>query len=69
MSKEDLNALCVQRWHIEIDLGAIKTVMGMEIARCKNARMMPNEVGAYFLAYNLIRAAMAQAAACAKLLP
>jgi hypothetical protein len=31
--------------------------------------MVQKEVGAFFLAYNLIRAAMAQAAACAKLLP
>jgi Transposase DDE domain len=69
VSKEELNALYVQRWHIELDLRAIKTVMGMEIMRCKSASMVQKEVGAYFLAYNLIRAAMAQAAACAKLLP
>jgi hypothetical protein len=69
VSKEDLNALYVQRWHIELDLRAIKTVMGMEILRCKSAPMVQKEVGAFFLAYNLIRAAMAQAAACAKLLP
>lgn len=69
VSKEELNALYVQRWHIELDLRAIKTVMGMEILRCKSAQMVQKEVGAFFLAYNLIRAAMAQAAVCAKLLP
>ncbi len=69
VSKEDLNALYVQRWHIELDLRAIKTVMGMGILRCKSPQMVRKEVGAFFLAYNLIRAAMAQAAACAKLLP
>jgi len=69
VSKEELNALYVQRWHIELDLRAIKAVMGMGILRCKSARMAQKEVGAFFLAYNLIRAAMAQAAACAKLLP
>ena len=69
VSKEELNALYLQRWHIELDLRAIKTVMGMEILRCKSAQMVQKEVGAFFLAYNLIRAAMAQAAACAKLLP
>ena len=69
VSKEDLNALYVQRWHIELDLRAIKTVMGMETMRCKSASMVQKEVGAYFLSYNLIRSAMAQAAACAKLLP
>ena len=35
VSKEDLNALDVQRWHIELDLRAIKTVMGMEIPRAR----------------------------------
>src|SRR3970282_1142147 len=69
VSKAELNALYLQRWHIELDLRAIKTVMGMEILRCKSAPMVQKEVGAFFLAYNLIRAAMAQAAACAKLLP
>ena len=69
VSKEELNALYLQRWHIELDLRAIKTVMGMEIMRCKSAQMVQKEVGVFFLAYNLIRAAMAQAAACAKLMP
>ena len=69
VSKEELNALYVQRWHIELDLRAIKVVMDMEILRCKSAQMVQKEIGAFFLAYNLIRAAMAQAAACAKLLP
>lgn len=69
VSKDELNALYVQRWHIELDLRAIKTVMGMDILRCKSAQMVQKEVGAFFLAYNLIRAGMAQAAACAKLLP
>lgn len=69
VSKAELNALYLQRWHIELDLRAIKTVMGMEILRCKSPQMVQKEVGAFFLAYNLIRAAMAQAAACAKLLP
>ena len=69
VTKEELNALYVQRWHVELDLRAIKTVMGMEILRCKSAQMVQKEVGAFFLAYNLIRAAMAQAAACAKRLP
>ena len=69
VSKQELNWLYVQRWHIELDLRAIKVVMGMEILRCKSPQMVQKEIGAFFLAYNLIRAAMAQAAACAKLLP
>ncbi len=45
VSKEELNALYVQRWQIELDLRAIKTVMGMEILRCKSPQMVQKEVG------------------------
>ena len=69
VSKQELNALYVQRWQIELDLRAIKVVMGMGILRCQSPQMVQKEVGAFLLAYNLIRAAMAQAAVCAKLLP
>lgn len=69
VSKQELNALYVQRWQIELDLRAIKGVMGMGILRCQSPQMVQKEVSAFLLAYNLIRAAMAQAAVCAKLLP
>jgi len=69
VSKQEINALYVQRWQIEVDLRAIKIVMGMDILRCKSADMVRKEVAAFMLAYNLIRAVMGQAAACAKLLP
>jgi len=69
VSKLELDALYVQRWNIELDFRSIKTVMGMGVLRCQSPQMVQKEVGAFLLAYNLIRAAMAQAAACAKLLP
>jgi hypothetical protein len=69
VSKEELNGLYVLRWHIELDFRAIKTVMSMDILRCQSPQMVEKEVAAFLLGYNLIRAAMAQAAACAKLLP
>jgi hypothetical protein len=69
VSKAELNALYVQRWQVELDLRSIKSVMGMDILRCKSPDMVHKEVSAFFLAYNLIRAVMAQAAACAKVLP
>lgn len=69
VSKLELNALYVQRWNIELDFRSIKTVMGMDVLHCQSPQMVQKEVGAFLLAYNLIRAAMAQAAACAKLLP
>lgn len=61
--KEELLALYRQRWQLELDLRAIKTVMQMDILRCKTPTMVEKEIAVHFLAYNLVRAVMAQAAA------
>lgn len=49
------------RWNCELDLRSIKTVLGMEELRCKKPEMLRREIY-YFLAYNLVRAAMCDAA-------
>lgn len=67
--KTALAQLYALRWHVELDLRAIKTVMQMDILRCKTPAMVEKEIAAHLLAYNLVRAVMAQAAAGAKLLP
>lgn len=67
--KQDLVQLYTLRWHVELDLRAIKTVMQMDILRCKTPEMVEKEITAHLLAYNLVRAVMAQAAAAARLLP
>ena len=51
-----------QRWHIELDLRAIKTHMGMELLRCKAPEMVEKEIAIHVLAYNIIRGNLAQAA-------
>ncbi len=51
-----------QRWHAELDLRSIKTTMGMEMLRTKTPEMVRKEVAMHFLAYNLIRGIMAEAA-------
>jgi hypothetical protein len=56
------------RWHVELDLRAIKTVMQMDILRCKTPAMVEKEIAVHLLAYNLVRAVMAQAAVSANLL-
>lgn len=33
VSKEELHALYVKRWHVELDLRAVKNVMGMDVLR------------------------------------
>lgn len=62
VSRQELNELYCLRWHVELDLRAIKSVMQMEMLRCKTPEMVLKEVGAHLLAYNLVRSVMAQAA-------
>lgn len=59
---EDLADLYRLRWHAELDLRSLKITLGMDVLRCKSPAMVRKEVWAHFLAYNLIRAVMAQAA-------
>lgn len=69
VSKQDLLQLYGWRWQIELDFRAIKTVMQMDVLRCKTPAMILKEVAAHLLAYNLVRAVMAQAASIAGVLP
>jgi len=67
--KKELASLNKQRWHIELDLRNIKTTLGMETLSCKTPAMNEKEMWVYFLAYNLIRLVMAQAALYSQLMP
>jgi hypothetical protein len=60
--KEDVGALYRARWHVELDLRAIKTHMRMDILRCMTPAMVRKEIWAHFLAYNLARRVQAVAA-------
>ncbi len=62
VSKQELLTLYRTRWQRELDLRSTKTVMQMEILRCKSPDMVQKEIAVYLLAYNLVRAVMAQAA-------
>jgi hypothetical protein len=59
---EELASLYRQRWHAELDLNALKTTLQMERLRCKTPEMVYKELWMHFLAYNLIRTLMTQAA-------
>ena len=50
------------RWHGELDLRSLKTVLQMDVLRCKTPEMVRKEIWTHLLAYNLIRKTMAQAA-------
>ena len=60
--RNDLTALYRMRWHGELDLRSLKQTMQMSILRSKSPEMVRKELWAHFLAYNLIRTVMAQAA-------
>ena len=60
--KRALGQLFRLRWHVELDLRAIKTTLQMAELSCNTPQMNEKEVWVHFLAYNLIRLLMAQAA-------
>jgi hypothetical protein len=59
---QDIAELYARRWQIELWFRDIKTSMGMEVLRCQSPEMLHKELEMFFLAYNLIRCLMAQAA-------
>jgi hypothetical protein len=69
VSKQELLELYRSRWQVELDLRAIKSVMQMDLLRCKRPPMVRKEIAAHLLAYNLVRSVMARAAHRAGLLP
>jgi hypothetical protein len=67
--KTALGQLFRQRWNVELDLRAIKTTLQMAELSCNTPQMNEKELWVHFLAYNLIRLLMAQAAAKAAVQP
>jgi putative transposase len=59
---EDIAELYHQRWHVELDIRAIKATMQMDELRCLTPFMIEKEIWTHFLGYNLIRKVAAQAA-------
>jgi DDE family transposase len=68
-AKDDIADLYRTRWHVELDLRAIKTHLRMDILRCKTPAMVRKEIWAHFLAYNLTRRVLAAAAAAEGVCP
>lgn len=61
-SRDEIAELYRHRWHAELDLRSIKTVMQMDVLRCKTPEMIRKEIWAHLLAYNLLRTVMCEAA-------
>jgi hypothetical protein len=68
-SAQDLADLYLERWHCELDLRSIKTMLGMDVLRCQTPEMVRKELWVYMLAYNMIRAVMMRAASRVGLCP
>ena len=62
-SAEELGRLYFRRWSVEVFYRDIKQTMGMDILRCKSPEMIDKELHMHAIAYNLIRALMADIAA------
>jgi hypothetical protein len=60
--REELAGLYRARWHAELDIKSIEQTMKMDVLRCKVPERVRKEIWAHFLAYNLIRGVMAEAA-------
>jgi len=60
-----IGGLYERRWEGEVDIRSIKSVMKMDVLRCKTPEMVRKEIWAHLLAYNLLRTVMAVAAAAA----
>ncbi|MTI12228.1 hypothetical protein E1189_04110 [Sansalvadorimonas verongulae] len=61
-TRAEINALYLRRWHVELDLRSMKTLMKMDVLRCKSPDMVRKEISVHLLAYNLLRALMARTA-------
>ncbi len=58
----ELVALYLRRWRIELCLRDVKTTLGLEPLRCQSPAMVRKELLAGWIAHNLIRCLMAEAA-------
>ncbi len=61
-TRKEIAKLYTQRWLVEVDLRSIKETLQMDVLRCKTPAMVRKEISVHFIAYNLIRSVMAQAA-------
>ncbi|WP_172807277.1 transposase, partial [Endozoicomonas ascidiicola] len=60
--RTEIIALYLKRWHVETDINVIKTIMKMDMLRCKSPAMVRKEISINFLVYNLIRSLMGRTA-------
>lgn len=62
ITAEELAGLYFRRWEIELHFREIKTILNMDILRCKTPEMIERELHIHIVAYNLIRSLMQSSA-------
>jgi len=67
--QEEIAKLYRLRWHVELDLRNVKTSLRLDDLRGKKPETIRREIWMHWLAYNLIRKVMAQAALTQEKLP
>ena len=65
----EIGKLYGYRWHVELDIHAIKQSLNLDHLRCKSPDMIRREFWTTLLAYNMVRVACAQAAFVHEKLP
>jgi putative transposase len=60
--QKDIADLYHYRWHVELDIRAIKQTLQMDILSCQTPEMVRKEIWTHLLGYNLMRTVMARAA-------
>ncbi len=61
-SHDEIAALYLRRWDVELFFRDIKTTMGFDILRCRSPFMIRKEILMHFIAYNCLRRLMFEAA-------
>ena len=57
-----LRELYGERWEVELHFAQIKTILAMDVLRCKSPEMIEREVAIHRIAYNLVRSLMQRSA-------
>ncbi|MGC1479974.1 MAG: IS4 family transposase [Chthoniobacterales bacterium] len=59
---DDIRALYGERWNVELHFHQIKTLMALDVLRCRTPEMIEKELLVHLIAYNLVRVLMQRAA-------
>lgn len=57
-----LRQLYIKRWQVELHFAQIKTILGIDILRCKSPDMVEKEILIHLICYNMVRALMQRSA-------